>query len=256
MTGGENRRYNAGMVSAASNAASLEAYARELGFALFGTADVSPIRGSFLLPEPLTGKAPFAVSLGKELIAGALEDLVDGPTPLYFHHYRQVNFFLDRGALLVAERIQSLGHRAVPIAASQVIDWAGQRAHLSHKHVGELAGLGWLGRNNLLVNPELGSRFRLVTVLTDMPLPAGTPMASACGQCRKCIRICPAGAIRERREDFGHRECFETLQEFRRKGLVSQYICGLCVKACDGPGETDPTSSGRGARARSSGPRA
>ncbi len=205
-----------------------------LGFSLFGTADISGIRDSFLLPEDLRSRVEFAISLGKRLVAGVLDDLQDGPTPLYFHHYRQVNSFLDRGALQLASRIQDLGFRAVPIPASQIIDWPKQRAHLSHKKIGELAGLGWIGRNNLLVTSEFGARFRLVTVLTDMPLEAGRPSATHCGECRKCIRACPANAIKERREDFGHIECFEMLKEFRNKGLVGQYICGLCVKACSG----------------------
>jgi epoxyqueuosine reductase QueG len=147
----------------------LREYAKDLNFSLFGTADIRGIRDSFLLPEPLRERVAFAVSLGKRLVSGALDDLTDGPTPLYFHHYRQVNFFLDRGAFLLASRIQELGFRAVPIPASQVIDWPRQRGHLSHKRIGEMAGLGWIGRNNLLVAPGFGSLFRLVTVLTDMP---------------------------------------------------------------------------------------
>ena len=119
-------------------------------------ADISRIRDSFLLPEGLRDRVGYAVSLGKRLVAGVLDDMLDGPTPLYFHHYRQLNFFLDRGALLIASRIQDLGFRAVPIPASQVIDWPKQRAHLSHKKVGEMAGLGWIGRNNLLVTPSSG----------------------------------------------------------------------------------------------------
>ena len=146
-----------------------------LGFSLFGTADVSGIRDSIFLPENLRDRVGFALSLGKRLVTGVLDDIQDGPTPLYFHHYRQINYFLDRGAMLVASRIQDLGFRAVPIPASQVIDWPKQRAHLSHKKVGEMAGLGWVGRNNLLVTPQFGSQFRLVTVLTDMPLEAGDP---------------------------------------------------------------------------------
>ena len=54
--------------------------------------------------------------------------------------------------------------------ASQIVDWEKQTAHLSHKKIGELAGIGFIGRNNLLVNPEIGSRFRLATILTNMPL--------------------------------------------------------------------------------------
>ena len=212
----------------------LREFSMGLGFSLFGTADISEIRDSFLLPEDLRDRVGFAVSLGKRLVTGVLDDILVGPTPLYFHHYRQINYFLDRGALLLASRIQDLGFRAVPIPASQVIDWPKQRAHLSHKKVGEMAGLGWIGRNNLLVTPEFGSRFRLVTVLTDMPLEPGNPSTADCGTCRKCIGVCPANAIKERREDFEHLGCFEMLKEFRKKGLVSQYICGLCVKACPG----------------------
>jgi len=217
-----------------SPTAALREDALGLGFSLFGTADISGIRDSFLLPEDLRNRVGFAVSLGKRLVAGVLDDLLDGPTPLYFHHYRQVNYFLDRGAMLLASRIQDLGFRAVPIPASQVIDWPKQRSHLSHKKIGELAGLGWIGRNNLLVTPEFGSQFRLVTVLTDMPLETGRPSTANCGECRRCIWACPANAIKERREDFEHIACFEMLKKFRNKGLVSQHICGLCVKACSG----------------------
>lgn len=222
------------VIEKSSRTSLLRDYSLGLGFSLFGTADISGIRDSFLLPEDLRDRVGFAVSLGKRLVAGVLDDMLDGPTPLYFHHYRQINFFLDRGALLIASRIQDLGFRAVPIPASQVIDWPKQRAHLSHKKVGELAGLGWIGRNNLLVTPEFGSRFRLVTVLTDMPLETGNLSTEDCGVCQKCIAACPARAIKECREDFEHIGCFEMLKAFRNKGLVSQYICGLCVKACSG----------------------
>ena len=146
-----------------------------------------------------------------------------------------MNFFLDRGALLVADEIQKRGHRPLAIAASQIIDWENQRAHLSHKHVGRAAGLGWLGRNNLLVNPELGAHFRLVTVLTDMPLEPAAPLDRDCGACRACAAACPAGAIKDARETFDHLACFETLKDFRKKGYTTQFICGICVRDCRGP---------------------
>ncbi|MEO0087241.1 MAG: 4Fe-4S double cluster binding domain-containing protein, partial [candidate division WOR-3 bacterium] len=55
-----------------------------------------------------------------------------------------------------------------------------------------------------------------------------------CGDCYACINICPAGAIKEKKEDFDHLKCFEKLKEFQKKGYVGQYICGLCVKVCKG----------------------
>ena len=215
--------------------AALKSYADELGFSLFGVADIVSVRDTFLLADDVRRRFSRAVVLAKRLVDGVLEDIRDQPTPLYFHHYRQLNFFLDRGALLLASRIQDLGFEALPIAASQILDRENQRAHVSHKVLGRLAGLGWIGRNNLLVHPDLGSRFRLVSVLTDMPLPADEPIAGDCGECRACIAVCPAGAIGERPEDFDHRRCYEKLDEFRRKHIVSQHICGVCVKACRGP---------------------
>lgn len=213
----------------------IEAFARSLGFDLFGVADVAALRADFLLEPATRDRFGLALSLGKGLSDAVLDDIRDHPTSIYFHHYRQMNFFLDRGALLVADHIQRAGFRSLAIAASQIIDWEKQRAHVSHKHVGRAAGLGWFGRNNLLVNPELGAHFRLVTVLTDMPLEPDSPLERDCRACRDCAAACPAGAIKDTREAFDHLACFETLQGFRKKGYTNQFICGICVRDCRGP---------------------
>ncbi len=222
------------------NVDSLGSSVRAMGIDLFDVADITSIREGFLFEPDLRAKFDRAISLGRRLLSSVLDEIQDGPTALYMHHYRQVNYLLDRAALLTAGLIQDHGYRALPVAASQIIDWDRQRAHVSHKKVAELAGLGWLGRNNLLVNPEYGAQIRLVTILTDMPLAAGKPLATACGQCRRCLSSCPAQAIKETRDEFDHRACFEKLKEFRRRGLVAQYICGVCVKAC--PGSLKPGS--------------
>lgn len=212
----------------------LTGFALDQGLSLFGVADIAGIREEFSVAGKLREKFDWGISLGKRLLDAPLEDIEDRPTPLYFHHYRQLNFFLDRAAFLLSSYIQESGFQALPIPASQIIDWEKQRAHLSHKKVGYLAGLGFIGRNNLLVNPELGARFRLVTVLTDMPLEADKPLDDDCGTCRKCLKPCPAQAIKEKKEEFDHRACFEKLKEFRKMGIVGQHICGICVKACSG----------------------
>jgi NAD-dependent dihydropyrimidine dehydrogenase PreA subunit len=223
------------MSSEYENFREIQQFCGSLGFSLFGVADITQVRGEFLISQPHKIKFNRAISLGERVLDSVLEDIVDRPTPLYFHHYRQLNFFLDRGALVLATHLQELGHSALPIPASQIIDWENQRAHVSHKKIGALAGLGWIGRNNLLVNSELGARFRLVTVLTDMPLETGRPQEFSCRDCRACLSPCPAQAISEKLQDFDHRRCYDKLEEFRRKRIVSQHICGICVKACRGP---------------------
>lgn len=214
---------------------SIKALAVEMEFTLCGVADITDVRKELHLDLDFVSRFDRAISLAKQLLDPVIEDIKDRPTLLYFHHYRQLNFFLDRSAFLLSSRIQDRGFQALPIPASQIIDWDKQRSHVSHKIIGRLAGLGWIGRNNLLVNPQLGSRYRLVTILTDMPLEPDEVLDRDCGTCMACLKTCPAQAIKENKEDFDHWACFDKLKEFRRQGVVGQHICGVCVKACKGP---------------------
>jgi len=212
----------------------LEIKARDLEFSLFGVADITGIREKFHLDEKIISRFDRAVSLGKRLLDSILDEIEDKPTLLYYHHYRQLNFFLDRQSLSLSSYIQELGYQAMPIPASQILDWKKNIAHVSHKHIGELAGLGWIGRNNLLVNPDLGAGFRLVTILTDIPLKPGKPLDMNCDVCNKCLPTCPASAIKDTQAEFDHMACYDKLEEFRRTGVSGQHICGVCIKACRG----------------------
>lgn len=186
------------------------------------------------MPASTGEKLPRAVSVAYHLSDAILEDLDDHPTPHYFHHYQRVNIFLDSIGLLLTTAIQDLGYQAMPIAASQILDWERQTGHLSHKHVARAAGLGWIGRNNLLVSEPYGARIRLVTVLTDLPLLIDPPSARGCGTCKDCITVCPVGAIKEKQEDFDHLKCYEQLKTFSKTYRLRHQICGICVKACRG----------------------
>lgn len=203
------------------------------GASLFGIADVQTMREDFsCLPDEVVSKLDYGISLGFRLSDSIIESIPDKPTQIYFHHYKQANYFLDRLALQVTGFIQKLGYKALPVPASQVIDREKQTGHLSHKKMAIRAGLGWLGRNNLVVNPELGARVRFVTVLTDLPLTVDKQLSADCGTCRKCMDVCPAGAIKENSEDFDHLACYKQLDLFRRKYNIGHHICGICVKAC------------------------
>lgn len=209
-------------------------FCQELGISLFGVADVSETKKDFLLSSQIMKRFDKAISLGLRLSASILDEIEAQPTKLYFHHYRSVNAFLDWAALRLAGFIQDKGYQALPIPASQIVDWEKQIGHLSHKRIGYLAGLGWRGRNNLLVNKTFGSQFRLVTVLTDIPLKVDKPTKGDCGSCRDCILVCPVGAIKDNPSDFDRMKCLEKLKEFQRQHIVDQYICGICVRACKG----------------------
>jgi epoxyqueuosine reductase len=57
------------------------------------------------------------------------------------------------------------------------------------------SGIGWRGKHTLLLNREAGSWFFLGEIYTDLPLPVDEPQPEHCGTCRRCIDICPTGAI-------------------------------------------------------------
>ncbi len=218
------------------NKSKLRLLSQQWGASLFGVARLEEIpRDQILLPARILDQLPLALSIGFHLSDAVIEDIENQPTPLYFHHYQRVNILLDTIGLRITSAIQEMGYQALPVPASQIVDWKNQKGHLSHKRVARLAGLGWIGRNNLLVNNRFGSRIRLVTILTNLPLEIDLPTTKDCGTCRACLSVCPAGAISERVEDFDHLRCYEKLRTFSKTLHFSHHICGVCVRACQGP---------------------
>ena len=204
------------------------------GIALVGVADVDQYRR--LWPDAIRDipeRFSRAIVMAYPLLRGALSTIKDRPTHLYFHHYRQVNYVLDRAALTAGRVIEYFNYRALPVAASQTLDRGDMIAHISHRHLAYLSGMGWRGINNLLVTHQFGSAVRLVSVLTTAPLTSGKPLeGDPCSGCMACIRACPAKAIHETREDFDLDACYVQLSEFRKIPRIGQRICGVCQKVC------------------------
>jgi epoxyqueuosine reductase len=209
--------------------------AASMGGKLFGVCRVDELREKFHAEIKSTSELlNTAISVGVPLSGSVLETLIDHPNILYKAHYRQINHSLNDIAFQIASRINKLGKMALPIPASQMTSWEPMRAHLSHREIAYKAGLGWRGRNNLLVNPIYGSQVRLVTILTDLSLPIDQPTDEDCGECYACLDACPVGAIGDSVEDFNLEACYEKVSEFARPERIGSYICGLCLQSCCG----------------------
>jgi len=68
-------------------------------------------------------------------------------------------------------------------------------APVLEKALAQKAGLGWIGKHSNLLDRQAGSWFFLGEIYTDLPLPVDTPSRDHCGDCTRCLEVCPTGAI-------------------------------------------------------------
>lgn len=98
-------------------------------------------------------------------------------------------------------------HRVLMRRLSRLADWLrDQGATVAHpwaddgpvpeRELAERAGLGWIGKNTMLIRPGTGSFCFIGTVFTDLPLtPANSPDYDRCGSCTRCLDACPTEAF-------------------------------------------------------------
>jgi len=155
---------------------------------------------------------------------------------------------------LLRNRVNMLGawlEARVPGCRSRgVVD----SAPLAEREFAWLAGLGWFGKNTMLIDPRAGSFFFLTALLTDLELPADTPLqVDHCGSCTACLDACPTGAFVEPRVLDASR-CISALSiedhgpitATLRPGMQDWIFgCDICQEVCPwnrhAPGSSEPT---------------
>jgi len=144
----------------------------------------------------------------------------------------------------VIEIYRDLGR--IANAGADYLRAKGYSAHAGHPlnglalypPLGQMAGLGWVGANGLLITPEHGPRVRLATIFTSIEnLPFSTGNAHQwveeyCAACQVCIHKCPAKAIRE--EPVRHANGQITYVDNERcfPYFSDYYGCSVCIAVC------------------------
>jgi epoxyqueuosine reductase len=113
-------------------------------------------------------------------------------------------------------------------------------APLAERALAVRAGLGFIGRNHMLINPELGPEILLGELITVIELEQDKPVQLSCAGCDRCIKACPTGALRPDGQ-FDARRCVSYLtiehrgeieKELIRKMGMRLFGCDECVLAC------------------------
>lgn len=211
-------------------------FLKSQGAGLVGFADLKEID-----PEA-RDNFPYGICIAVALDPQIMSGIKIGPTPEYYAEYKRVNDLLDELGQKTALLLIKKHHKARLRPATFEEDKANLTAKLPHKTVATRAGLGWVGKNNLLVTRRYGPAVRLVTVLTDAPVKPGEPVnKSLCSHCTHCVDACPAHALtgekwrpgKPREVLYDAFTCREMEQNLTKKLIgESLSICGMCIIAC------------------------
>lgn len=99
-------------------------------------------------------------------------------------YHKLIRKRLQKLAAKIQKSVGPFGYRAF-VDSAPVLERA----------LAEKSGMGWIGKNTMLINKQAGSWFFLGELFTDLPLPVDNPVSDHCGSCTACIDVCPTKAF-------------------------------------------------------------
>lgn len=141
---------------------------------------------------------------------------------------------------IMRKRLQTLANKITTVVGAFGYRVFVDSAPVLEKPLAEKAGLGWVGKHSNVLNRTAGSWFFLGEIYTDLPLPLDTAASDHCGDCTRCIDICPTAAIvGERKVDARRCISYLTIEnkgpipiEFRKAIGNRIYGCDDCQAIC------------------------
>jgi len=193
--------------------AALQSHAAGLGFLACGVADLEPSRRADALDRWLAAgyagtmrylhrqaakrKAPAGIVPNARVAVVVLENYLPRPHPAPARPSVKLARYA-RGAdyhRAFRQRLEQLAEwlRANGAALAVAYTDAGP---VPERELAQRAGLGWIGKNTMLIRPESGSFFFIGAVFTDLALPPGDALEpDRCGSCTRCLDVCPTQAL-------------------------------------------------------------
>ncbi len=144
--------------------------------------------------------------------------------------------------LVLPERLKALvAFLEVEVGHPVPNRWYTDTGPILERDLAMQAGLGWIGKNTCLINPQRGSYFLLAEILLGLALPADAPFATDhCGSCTRCIQACPTDCILPNRT-IDSRRCISYLTIENKaeipedlRPLMQDWVfgCDICQMVC------------------------
>lgn len=155
------------------------------------------------------------------------------------HGYDVLNQRLNLTASYLSSYLNQKGFTTLPVAVADRTDEENAIPTVSHKMIAHIAGLGWIGKNCLLITKEHGPRVRFISILTNAPLKTvDNPLTQQCNDCEECVKVCPVKAIKgkiyipgeSREERFDFLKCQNYYEYMKKTGKYD--VCGMCLYSC------------------------
>ena len=198
----------------------LQAESERLGFLACGVASLEPSRHAAALDHWLAQgfagtmrylhrqaekrKAPALIAPGATRAIIVLDNYLPAPAPaeprVPSAECRVAKYARGRDYHLeLTERLGHLSHFLLDQGATVARTFA-DAGPVPERELAARAGLGWIGKNTMLIRPGVGSFFFIGSVLTDLPIEFDNPFETDhCGTCTRCLDACPTGALVEPR---------------------------------------------------------
>ncbi len=143
--------------------------------------------------------------------------------------------------VVLREKLEALVERmregfAEPFETQVCVDTSA----IIERELAAMAGIGWIGKNTMVLHPDLGSYFFLGAIITDLPLAQDAPEPDHCGTCTRCLEACPTQAFPQPYV-MDARQCISYLTIEHRSPIepelaakVGEWVfgCDVCQEVC------------------------